>query len=145
MDRRLEAIAGPPAMQVAAPTRFTRTAGVNLTLIGVGRYVPTTQNQVLLYCLGSGHAQQVFRHPNGAMNIGSLCKSVSFGSIDWSWHSGSGDPGIYMGLGRSSDDSKPLPWNSAFRGVYYDRQLTEEQIMRVARWLAQQLPPSTAG
>ena len=139
LDRRLEAIAGAPVMQVAAPTRWNRTAG-DLTLIGVGRYAPTTQNQVLLYCLGSGHAQQVFRYPNGVVNTGSLCASGSFGSIDWAWHSGSGDPGIYLGLGRSSDDNNKFPWNSAFRGVYYDRQLAEAQIMRVVRWLAQQLP-----
>ena len=139
-DQRLASIAGPPVMQVAAPTRWDRTPGGGLTLIGVGRYVPTTRNQVLMYCLGSGHMQQVFRYPNGVVNTGNLCASGSFGSIDWAWHSGSGDPGIYMGLGRSQSNDTPLPWNSAFRGVYYDRQLTEAQIMLVVRWLAQQLP-----
>ena len=143
MDRRLEAIAGPPfAQQAAKGSMPTSNSG---TVIVVGTFIPgpaESKWQNLLYVSTGGVNQTALVYNDGTMvfagGSGSRLNTEQFAF----WCTPDLNKTAILNPVSVSDLRY---WNGPFRGVAYNYQLTNERIMRVARWLAQQLPPSPAG
>ena len=141
VDRRLEAIAGAPVMQVAAPTRVPLPP-VGTTVIFVGRYQYSAD-------ITSGRQMTISANPQYGYITGVPPEWITVlpasqrgieGSLVWAWVIVQSNTAANLGLGSHATLGSYSPWVGAMRAVTYNTALPAALIMRVVRWLAQQLP-----